>query len=90
MHIFIRYLPETRYLNADRIKKMRGPLEERVAQGIKENPTQKFLVEQKRLSIDTPENRFVKHAVQSINQKMGRLIPRMQESKRLSDSVLQK
>lgn len=57
-----RLLPREKFLRPDRLKNRLAPrLEERVAERLRDGePHRRHRVETKRLSVDTPENRFVK------------------------------
>ena len=57
-----RLLEETRYLKADKIRgKIKAKQAEKIRENIKSNHfAKKYRVEKKKISVDTPENRFIK------------------------------
>lgn len=67
-----RLLNSTKHLKADRLK---GKLSAKLEQQVKESLAQKryykrYAVEQKTLKVDTPENRFIKFAIQTLVAKL--------------------
>lgn len=56
-----RLIDTTRYCRADRLRKMSAGLEEKVNEGIAENPGRCFADKRKILDPDSPENRYIKH-----------------------------
>ena len=70
-----RLLVENKRLKLDKLK---GKLPPRLAEKAREavenqNFDRRFRVEQKKLSVDTPENRFVKHVLVNSRQKLARI-----------------
>lgn len=68
-----RLIEETQFLKADRIKKIQGKMEERIAQGIKIKPEKRYPISKKKLTVDTPENRWLKFSLQRIQQRLGKI-----------------
>lgn len=67
-----RLLKSTKHLKADRLK---GKLSTKLERQVKENLAQerydtRYAVEQKKLKVDTPENRFIKFAIQTLVSKL--------------------
>ena len=67
-----RLLNETRYLKADRLKKINVGLEQEIARN-RHIPNKIYKVEERILSVDTIENRFFKHTVFIITTKFVRI-----------------
>lgn len=70
-----RLLEQTRHLTADRVK---GKLSTKLAEKIRNDMqygqyTKRYLVQSKHLSVNTPENQFIKYAVQQILRRLQRL-----------------
>lgn len=76
-----RLLPYHSKLRAERIKgKLRQRLEERVAVGLAQHEMSKrYDVQQRRLSSDTPENRFIKYVLQCCVRELGQFIKRAEQ-----------
>ncbi|MDC6450349.1 DUF2357 domain-containing protein [Pseudomonadales bacterium] len=71
-----RLVASDRVVRIDRLKgKMTSKLEERVALAIaNKNLNKRFLLEKKVLSVDTPENRFIKATITSSVKKLTRIL----------------
>lgn len=67
-----RLVNETRYVKADKLKKTNPRLEEEFAH-FRHIPGKLYRVQEKILSVDTPENRFFKYAVIYISNKYIKL-----------------
>lgn len=69
-----RLLPKTRPINAERLKgKLPTKLSEKVRQDIKTGSLNKrYAIEQKKLSVDTPENRFIKMVIEVSRTKLSK------------------
>ena len=80
-----RLLPDEQHLRADRIRKMNPRLEERIAEGLKDRPDQRYRVETRHLDADTPENRYMKHLLGQTLATLHALIERLARIKRVSD-----
>lgn len=70
-----RLLKTTKYVKADRLK---GRLSSKQEEKVKENLVEKnfekrYQIDRKKLSVDTPENRFIKFVLQSLNRKLKKI-----------------
>lgn len=83
-----RLQPEVRYLKAARIK---GRLSHRLASRVKEGLTsgqieRRYKVEKKRLSVDSPENRFIKMVVVQSANRLAEFEVKLRKSNRAPDN----
>ena len=69
-----RLLPNTRSTSAERLKgKLSTRLSEKVKQDIQSgNLNKRYSIEQKKLSVDTPENRFIKMVIEVSRTKLSK------------------
>ncbi|RLA20607.1 MAG: hypothetical protein DRQ62_10365, partial [Gammaproteobacteria bacterium] len=89
-----RLLPRTRKLRAEQLKgRLSYRLEERVSSSLANGETQKrYKLDSKVLSVDTPENRFIKMVLTRCTRELSAFIARVRENdsapehSRLSDS----
>jgi predicted component of viral defense system (DUF524 family) len=74
-----RLVPETQMLRAEQMRRIAPKLEERVFEGIRENPNRHYPVVKKVLDADTPENRYMKHilfhTVTQLNEVIDKIMP---------------
>lgn len=80
-----RLVSELHMQRAERIRKMGPRLEERIAEGMLDNPDRRYRVEKQRLSHDTPENRYMKHILLHTLATLHELVDRLEPVKRMSD-----
>lgn len=84
-----------------KMDKLKGRLSPRLEQGVAnakadKNTDKRFEIEKKQLSVDTPENRFIKAVIATSSAKLGRIIQLVEknrtepEKQRLSDSFYKK
>jgi hypothetical protein len=83
-----RLQPEVHYLKADRLK---GRLSHRLASRVKEGLTsgqfdRRYKVEKKLLSIDTPENRFIKMVVVQSANRLAEFEVKLRKSNKTPDN----
>lgn len=91
-----RLQTQVSHVRADRFKgRIRHRLGERVHEDLRSNHTDRhYRVEKKQLSVNTPENRFIKMVVNKSQQQLSRFEQRLRannqvpESQRLSDAFL--
>jgi len=92
-----RLLPETKHLKADRLKGRLSPrLAEKVRQDLALGQTSKrYAVTQKKLSVDTPENRFIQFVLNTLQKRLkdfskkARAFNEQPEQQRLSESFFE-
>jgi hypothetical protein len=80
-----RLVPDRRQLRAESIRKFSPRLEERVAEGLLQYHDRRYGVEKKRLSENTPENRYMKHILLHTLAALCELSDRLEEVPRISD-----
>ena len=80
-----RLLPDESRLRADRIRKMNPRIEERIAEGLKDDPDRKYRVESRYLDADTLENRYMKHLLGHCLAVLHTLNERLARIERVSD-----
>lgn len=70
-----RLLKTTKYVKADRLKgKLPSKLEEKVKENLaEENFEKRYQIDRKKLSINTPENRFIKFVLQTLTRKLKKI-----------------
>lgn len=70
-----RLLPEVVHLKAERLKgKLPNKLAEKARADIQAGlVNRRYALEQKRLSVDTPENQFIKYALNAVSQKLEQI-----------------
>jgi len=91
-----RLQTEVLYRKADKLKgRHKSKLSERVREDIRSNNyNNRYRIEQKRLSVDTPENQFIKSVVQRTNRELYRIEALFRSARRdryfkdISDSYL--
>jgi hypothetical protein len=79
-----RLVPETRMLRAEQMRRISPRLEERVAEGIRDNPNRRYPVQKKILDADTPENRYMKHILFQTHIALNEVIDRIAPVERIS------
>ena len=70
---------------ADRIQKIPHYLEEKIAEGLVSNDNKKYPIEQKYLSSDTAENRYMKHIFFQTYNQLNDVIEILETNERISD-----
>ncbi|AHF01375.1 hypothetical protein THIAE_05860 [Thiomicrospira aerophila AL3] len=70
-----RLLPEVAHLKAERLKgKLPNKLAEKARADIQAGlVNRRYALDQKRLSVDTPENQFIKYALNAVSQKLEQI-----------------
>ena len=66
--------PKVKYLRADRIGKIKGKIEESIAEGIEKDPSKKIRIEKQISTQDTFENRWLKHSVTNVGSKLAEIL----------------
>jgi predicted component of viral defense system (DUF524 family) len=79
-----RLLSEPKMLKVESLRKISPRLEEKVAEGLRDNPNKKYLVERKVLDSDTPENRYMKHILFQTHEELNELIDRISTIDKIS------
>ena len=76
-----RLLPNTKKLRADQLKGRLSPrLEEKVQSALKNKEyTKRYQLEVQRLSVDTPENRFIKMVLVRCSRELSNFVARVKE-----------
>jgi predicted component of viral defense system (DUF524 family) len=80
-----RLLEETQMLRAEQMKKISPKLEERVVEGLRDNPNQRYPMVKKVLDADTPENRFMKHILFQTLSQLNVVINKIEKNERFAD-----
>jgi len=80
-----RLISETRQLRVEKMKRIPSRLEERIVDGIKDNPNRRYPVEKKILDANTPENRYMKHILYQTHAELSSVIDRIELVERISD-----
>ncbi|NQV50207.1 MAG: DUF2357 domain-containing protein [Candidatus Marinimicrobia bacterium] len=80
-----RLLEQTKMLRAEQMKKISPRLEERVVEGLQDNPNQRYPVISKVLDADTPENRFMKHILLQTLAQLNTVISKIDRNERFAD-----
>ena len=80
-----RLREETKMLRAEQMKKISTKLEERVVEGLRDNPNQRYPLVKKVLDADTPENRFMKHILFQVLSQLNAVINKIEKNERFAD-----
>lgn len=74
----------TGMLRPERIRKVPTRLEEKIAEGLVNNPNRRYPVEKKVLDADTPENRYIKHILFQTHAALNDVIDRIEPVERIA------
>jgi len=80
-----RLTPIDYRVRADRIRRIRPRMEERIAERLKDRPDARFTVTRKHLDVDTPENRYMKHLLTSCIKTLAEIGERIGPVERISE-----
>jgi len=85
-----RLLPDTKQLRAERIHgRLSSRLEEKVKEGLKSKQFEKrYVLERRKLSVDTPENRLIKALLKHCASEISRLITKARHNDKSPEKAL--
>ncbi|MBT5426881.1 MAG: DUF2357 domain-containing protein, partial [Bacteroidetes bacterium] len=80
-----RLISESRKLKAERINKINPKFEEKIGEGILQQPNRLYSVQRKVLDSDTPENRYIKHILSQTIEQLNDVLKKIESNDEISD-----